>query len=66
MPYCERTLMYGNCKAVMSINLDPDRFVEVMLGCVWIKDHATQSFIVDFLDQLRAHRNALLLQPGPL
>ena len=41
-------------------------FVEVMLGCVGIKDHATQTFIVDFLDQLRALRNALLLQPGPL
>ena len=31
------------------INLDLDRFVEVMLGCVWIKDHATQTFILDFL-----------------
>ena len=30
-----------------------------MLGCEWIKDHATQVYIVDFLDQLRAHRNAL-------
>ena len=48
------------------INLDPDHFVDVMLGCVWIKDHATQVYIVDFLDQLRAHRNALLLQPGPI
>ena len=47
------------------INLDPDHFVDVMLGCVWIKDHATQVYIVDFLNQLRAHRNALLLQPGP-
>ena len=48
------------------INLDPDRFLDVMLGCVWIKDHATQMYIVDLLDQLRAHRNALLLQPGPI
>ena len=48
------------------INLDSDRFVDVMLGCVRIKDHATQAFIVDFLDQLRAHRNALLLQPDAL
>ena len=24
-----------------------------MLGCEWIKDHATQVYIVDFLDQLR-------------
>ena len=47
------------------INLDPERFVDVMLGCVWIKDHVTQVYIVDVLDQLRAHRNALLLQPGP-
>ena len=48
---------------VAPINLDPDRFVDVMLGCVWIKDHAKQVYIVDFLDQLR---NALLLQSGPL
>ena len=48
------------------INLDPDSFLDVMLGCVWIKDHATQVYIVDFLDQLRAHRNTLLLQPGPI
>ena len=34
---------------------DPDRFVDVMLGFVWIKNHATQVYIVDFLDQLRAH-----------
>ena len=47
------------------IDLDPEGFVDVMLGCVWIKDHATQVYIVDFLDQLHAHRNALLLQPGP-
>ena len=48
------------------INLDLDRFVEVMPGCVWIKDHATQTFIVDFLDQLHALWNALLLQLGLL
>ena len=48
------------------INLDPDRFVDVMLGCVWIKDHATPALIVDFLDRLRAHRNTLLPQLGPL
>ena len=48
------------------INLDLDRFVNVMLGCVWIKDHVTPAFIVDFLDRLHAHRNTLLLQPGPL
>ena len=47
------------------INLDPERFVDVMLGCEWIKDHATQVYIVDFLDQLRAYWNALLLQSGP-
>ena len=47
------------------INLEPERFVDVMLCCEWIKDHATQVYIVDFLDQLRAHWNALLLQSGP-
>ena len=47
------------------INLDPEDFVDVMLGCVWIKDHATQVYIVDFFDQLRAHQNALLLQSVP-
>ena len=41
----------------LDINLDPDRFLNVMLGCVWIKDHATQAFIVDFLDQLHAWLN---------
>ena len=56
-----------NVKSLLpDMNLDPDRFVDIMLGCVWIKDHTAQVFIVDFLDQLRAHRNALLLQPGPL
>ena len=44
--------------------MTPDRFLDVMLSCVWIKDHATQVYIVGFIDQLRAHRNALLLQPG--
>ena len=48
------------------INLDPEHFVDVMLSCVWIKDRATQVYIVDFLDQLRAHLNALLLQSGPI
>ena len=51
---------------LLDFNLDPDRFVDVMLGCEWIKDQATQVYIVDFLDQLRAHRNALLLQSGPI
>ena len=45
---------------------DPDRFTDVMLGCVWIKDRSTQVFIVDFLDQLRAFRNSLLLQSDPI
>ena len=44
------------------INLNPDRFPT---SCPAV-DHATQVYIVDFLDQLRAHRNALLLQPGPI
>ena len=45
---------------------DPDRFTDVMLGCVWIKDRSTQVFIIDFLDQLRAFRNSLLLQSDPI
>ena len=45
---------------------DPDRFTDVMLGCVWIEDRSTQVFIIDFLDQLRAFRNSLLLQSDPI
>ena len=40
-------------------------FCDFILGCVRIKDHATQVYIVDFLDQLHAHWNAPLLQPSP-
>ena len=38
------------------INLDPERFVDVMPGYVWIRDRTTQVYIVGFLDQLRAHQ----------
>ena len=40
--------------------------LSVILRCDWIKDHATQIFIVDFLDQLHAFQNSLLLQAGLL
>jgi len=48
------------------IALEPVHFVNVILRCDWIKDHATQIFIVDFLDQLHAFQDSLLLQAGLL
>ncbi len=42
------------------ITLAPDHFFNVMIGSDWIDDPVTQSFIVDFLDQLRTSRNSLL------
>ena len=45
---------------------DPDadllRFTEVVLGLEWIKDTPTQTFIIDFLTQLKSARNSLILQ----
>ncbi len=42
------------------ITLAPDHFFNVMIGSDWMDDPATQSFIVDFLDQLHTSRNSLL------
>ena len=45
---------------------DPDadllRFTEVVLGLEWIKDTPTETFIIDFLTQLKRARNSLILQ----
>ena len=40
---------------------DPDRFLDVTLGIDWVDDNNVQSFLIDFLDKLRSHRNSLLL-----
>ena len=37
-------------------------FTEVVLGTEWIKDTPTQTFIIDFLTQLKSARNSLILQ----
>ncbi len=43
------------------ISSEPVRFLDVMLGSEWIKDHDIQIFNVDFLDNLLDFRNSLLL-----
>ena len=40
---------------------DPDRFLDVALGVDWVDDNDVQSFLIDFLDKLRSHRNSLTL-----
>ena len=43
------------------LEADPLRFVEVVLGLEWIKDTPTQTFIIDFLTQLKSARSSLIL-----
>ena len=44
------------------LDTDPVRFTEVMLGLEWIKDTPTQTFTINFLTQLKNHRNSLIFQ----
>ena len=43
------------------LEADPLRFTEVILGLEWIKDTPTQTFIIDFLAQLKSGRASLIL-----
>ena len=43
------------------LEADPLRFTEVILGLEWIKDTPTQTFIIDFLTQLKSARSSLIL-----
>ena len=44
------------------LDTDPVRFTEVMLGLEWIKDTLTQSFIINFLTQIKNYRNLIISQ----
>ena len=44
-----------------NLEADPLRFTEVVLGLEWIKDMPTQTFIIDFLTQLKSARSSLIL-----
>ena len=44
------------------LEADPVQFTEVVLGLEWINDAPTQTFIIDFLTQLKSARSSLILQ----